>query len=343
MATCFPAEWHKQSAVMLAWPHADTDWSDQLTSAEQIYIQLVCAISPYQSLLILCKDSQHQTHISQQLKKHAVNSNVIFHIAPFNDTWTRDYGPVSITRDGKPGLLNFQFNGWGNKFEFKLDNKINTKLTTDGVWQPAFFNDIPFVLEGGSIDSNGTGAILTTSACLLNKNRSDNRNKQVLKQLLKDTLGVNQIYWLDHGYLSGDDTDSHIDTLARFTDEKSIAYMSCDDEGDEHYEALKQMEAELRQFRNKIGEPFRLFPINIPSPIHDENGNRLPASYVNFLFTNGPVLLPVYGDKTADTRAYAQLKLALPDKQIVMIDCKALILQHGSLHCITMQILEGIL
>lgn len=325
---------------MLAWPHADTDWSENLEAVERVYIQLTDTISPHQTVLVICKDPAHQSHVEQLLE---TATNIRFYIAPFNDTWTRDYGPASIKNNGKPMLLNFRFNGWGEKFNFRLDNAINNALTANHAWQNDIIHDIPFVLEGGSIDSNGSGALLTTSACLLNNNRSPGCNKHDVEQLLTDTLGCTQFYWLHHGYLAGDDTDSHIDTLARFTDANTIVYMACDNKDDLHYEPLKNMKEELQAFRNRDGEPFRLIPINISAPVCDTDGNRLPASYVNFLFTNDPVLLPVYGDKQADEQAFRQLKLALPDRQIVRIDCAALILQHGNLHCITMQLLEGIL
>ena len=179
----FPAEWQKQSGIILVWPHKDIDWITSLEQTEQVYIQLAQAIAPYQAVLIICKDSHHLSEIKQRLNRPDDN-NIIFYVAPYNDTWVRDYGPISIMDNGLPALLNFQYNGWGNKFESKLDNNINNKLTRLGAWQPDLMNDIPFILEGGSIDCNGDGLLLTTSACLLNKNRNVTLDKQALEQLL---------------------------------------------------------------------------------------------------------------------------------------------------------------
>jgi len=339
----FPAEWQQQAAILLVWPHDDTDWSDSLESVEQIYVQIVKTIAHHEKVLIICRDTTHQSTIRNQLDINVNNNQIIFYIAPYNDTWVRDYGPISIIKNNIPSLLNFQFNGWGNKFDSKLDNKINSKLTKLGAWHKQSIYDIPFTLEGGSIDSNGEGTLLTTSACLLNQNRNAQFNQEAIEALLIDNLGAKKILWLNHGYMVGDDTDCHIDTLARFCDTETIVYMACKNRKDEHFDSLKQMEQELQAFKTLDNKPFNLIPIYIPSPIYDQKKNRLPASYVNFLITNGPVLLPVYNDNGADQHAISQLNKVMPQREIIPIDCTALIQQHGSLHCITMQLLEGTL
>ena len=339
----FPAEWQQQAAILLVWPHKDTDWTDSLETVEHVYVQIVKTIINYEKILIICRDTLHQSTVRKQLEINDNNSQIIFYIALYNDTWVRDYGPLSIIKNNVPALLNFQFNGWGNKFDSKLDNDLNSRLTQLGAWPEQSINDVPFILEGGSIESNGEGILLTTSACLLNQNRNAQFSQETIEKLLIDNLGIKKILWLNHGYIAGDDTDCHIDTLARFCDAETIAYMACENRQDEHFDSLKKMEQELQAFKTLDNKPFNLIPVYIPSPIYDQEENRLPASYVNFLITNGPVLLPVYNDSEADQHAITQLNKALPKKEIITIDCTALIQQHGSLHCITMQLLEGTL
>jgi len=338
----YPAEWQRQSSILLAWPHKDSDWSTNLEAVESVYIQLVAAITTCQKALIICRDDCHRLSIQRLLKSRNIDlGRLCFFQLPYNDTWTRDYGPISILKNGEIHLLDFHFNGWGNKFSHELDNKVNRELSRLAAWPKDKMQGLDLILEGGSIDTNGQGILMTTSSCLLNQNRNKGADKQTIEQYLSNTLGVNKILWLNHGYLEGDDTDGHIDTLARFCDEHTIAYMSCRDEHDPQYIELKKMQAELHTFRDHEGKPFRLVPVPLPPAIYDQKNKRLPASYVNFLFTKKGVLVPVYGDKTADSLALKQLQKAMPDRKLIEIDCSALIVQHGSLHCITMQIADG--
>jgi len=196
---------------------------------------------------------------------------------------------------------------------------------------------IDFVLEGGSIESDGEGTILSTSACLCNTNRNNGLSKQEIEELLHTYLGAKRVLWLDHGYLAGDDTDSHIDTLARFANKDTIAYVKCNDKDDEHFEALQKMEAQLKKFKTKEGKSYRLIALPMTDAIYNEEGQRLPATYANFLITNDALIYPTYGDKN-DSTAGEIFKVLFPNREIIPINCLKLIEQGGSLHCSTMQI-----
>jgi agmatine deiminase len=315
-----------------------------LEEVERVYIDLVAAISRHEKVLILCVDIRHESHIHFLLTQRGINlDQLAFYHVQYNDTWTRDYGPIPLSKNKQKLMLDFTFNGWGNKFDATLDNTINSQLTAAGAWPSTDLHKIDFILEGGSIDSDGQGSILTTSACLLNPNRNPGYSRNQVEALLAETLGCTRVLWLENGFLSGDDTDSHIDMLARFCDPQTIAYTTCIDEKDEHYASLKLMEMELRQLTTAAGHPYQLIPLPIPAPIHNSEGQRLPASYANFLIINNAVLLPVYQDHQADKYAIKQLKNAFTDREIIAIDCKPLIMQHGSLHCASMQLLHRIL
>lgn len=334
MDTRFLPEWSPQWGVLLAWPHPDTDWADNLADAESCYAQIVSAISQRENVLLLCHDAQHQAHIAGVLGETA---NVHFVQMPYNDTWARDFGFITVMQDGKPLLLDFTFNAWGGKFDAALDNAVNAGLLQQPLLAGNTLQTHPLVMEGGSLETDGQGTLLTTEICLLNPNRNPTLERTAIEAQLRDSLGVERILWLAQGHLEGDDTDAHIDTLARFADPHSIVYMSCDDPADSHYPALQAMQAEIQALRQADGSAYRLFPIPLPAGIYAEE-RRLPASYVNFLIINGAVLLPVYADERCDPIAIAQMQAAFPQHEIIPIDCRALIAQNGSLHCVTMQI-----
>ena len=258
---------------------------------------------------------------------------------PTNDTWARDHGGITVLEDGKPVVYDFTFNGWGLKFAANYDNLITRKLYTAGIFgDSGHKNCFDFVLEGGSIESDGEGSVLTTAECLLSDNRN-NLSEEDIEAKLIEYFGLKQVLWLNHGYLAGDDTDSHVDTLARLCDRSTIAYLKCDDIEDEHFDELKKMKKELRKFKTPEGRYYRLIPL----PMADEvyfNNERLPATYANFLIINGAVLMPTY-NSPKDELAMQQLQKAFPDREIVGINCMALIKQHGSLHCVTMQYAKG--
>ena len=261
---------------------------------------------------------------------------------PSDDIWARDFGPITVLEDGRPVLLDFQFNGWGGKHRAQLDNTVTPGLKDHGVFGVTPVRPIPLILEGGSIDCDGRGSLLTTSACNANPNRNGRLGAPGVGLAFQRYLGISRVLWLHHGYLAGDDTDSHVDMLARFAPHDTLLYQSCDDPADEHFPELSAMAAELRAFRTVAGQPYHLIPLPWPSARHDEEGRRLPVSYANFLVLNGAVLVPVYGDPR-DSQALTVIGQAFPGRTVIGIDCSTLILQHGSLHCVTMQLPRGIL
>jgi agmatine deiminase len=333
-----PAEWEAQSGVMLTWPHAHSDWAPLLAAVEVTYVHLAEAISQREKVLIVCFDEQHRHHIQALLAaSQARAENLRLHLAPSNDTWARDHGPLTVMVDGVPRLLDFRFNGWGGKYAADLDNAITPRLVADGAFGTTPSHKVDIVLEGGSIEADGRGGILTTRRCLLSPSRNPSLEQAQLEQLLREQLGAERILWLRHGGLDGDDTDGHIDTLARYCDAHTIAYVACGDPGDPQYPELKAMEAELQALRDADGAPYRLVPLPMPGAIRNEEGQRLPATYANFLIINGAVLVPTYGDPM-DERALDILQGCFPAHEIIGIDARPLIEQFGSLHCITMQL-----
>ena len=326
-----PAEWQKQRAVLMAFPHKDTDWNSNLKSALVPFIRIAQAISYKTPVYIICDNSQEISALFCSTR------NMSFIEIPTNDTWIRDYGYISVIENGEVKLLDFIFDGWGGKFEASLDNEVNRVLYNKGYMGITPIESIDFVLEGGSIESDGKGTILTTSKCLCNPNRNGGLSKDEVEKKLVEYLGAKRVLWLDYGYLKGDDTDSHIDTLARFVDKDTIMYMQCLEEDDEHYEELKKMEVQLQSFRTVEGEPYRLIVLPMPSAKFDKEGNRLPATYANFLITDGALIYPTYSvdeDKIVDE----VFKTFFIDKEIIPIECSRLIEEGGSLHCSSMQI-----
>ena len=329
-----PAEWEPQTFVQLTWPDAGTDWADMLDEVSACFVNIASEIVKRESLLVVCAD---ENLVREQLKELPQNK-IKYTIIPSNDTWARDHGGIIVMVDEKPVVLDFTFNGWGMKFPANLDNQITRQLFEKNVFPKnvTYKNRLNFVLEGGSIDSNGKGTILTTAECLLSENRN-NLSKEEIENKLREYLGAERILWLHHGYLSGDDTDSHVDTLARFCSENTIAYVKCDDEKDEHYSELKMMEDELLSFAPLgVGGSCLYIPLPMADAVYDENGDRLPATYAYFLIIYSTVLMPTYRSPK-DEIARQQLQKAFPDQKIIGIDCTALIKQHGSLHCVTMQ------
>ncbi len=327
------AEWEPQQAVLLAWPHESTDWSPWLESIEKDYIKLMAAISLVATPIIICRDEAHKVHVARKIKGNCIHAPKLV-IAPFNDTWCRDYGPISIALNHNLRFLDFQFRGWGDKYQASLDNSINQNLSH--IWAVPV-KSIDFELEGGSIETDGEGTLLTTTRCLLQSNRNTEADKGQIEDCLKDNLGVDRILWLSEGELIGDDTDSHIDNLARFVDPETIVYASCSREEDPHFRPLKAMQEQLESFRQMDGRPYRLVPVEIPAPQVDENGSRLPASYVNFLILNGIVIMPVF-DCPYDSEAIAAIEKCFPEKRVVTVPGSNLIRQFGGPHCATMQL-----
>jgi agmatine/peptidylarginine deiminase len=339
-AARFPAEWEAQSAVLIAWPHAGTDWSDRLASVEDTYIALVAAITRFEPVVVCVADDDVQAYARARLASARIDmQRVRFVEAAYDDTWLRDSGPITLVGADGFRLLDFRFTGWGGKFEASLDDQLVQRLDEAEIFAKSILQPIDFALEGGAIETDGAGTLLTTWRCL--HERHPGIDRQTFAAHLAGWLRQDRVLWLDHGYLEGDDTDAHIDTLARFAGPDAIAFQDCDDSQDPHYRELQAMAAELAALRTVDGRPYRLFPLPWPRPVIDEN-RRLAASYANFLIINGAVLMPAYGDP-ADARAQAVLAEAFPDRKIVPVPCRSLIWQNGSLHCITMQLPQGLL
>ncbi|MDA8364633.1 MAG: agmatine deiminase family protein [Gammaproteobacteria bacterium] len=338
-----PPEWAPQSGVMLTWPHAHGDWGPHLSEVEPVFVAIARAIADREPVLCVCFDAAHRAHVDRQLRESGVAvSRVIYALAASNDSWARDHGPIGVVCRNRPLLLDFAFNGWGGKYPAELDNAISRQVAQQGVFRDTPLEPVDLVLEGGSIEVDGSGSLLTTTRCLLAPTRNPQVSREQLERQLGDWLGIRQVLWLDHGYLAGDDTDSHIDTLARFCDYGTIAYVACDDPTDEHYSELAAMERQLRTLPSRSGDPYRLVPLPWPRAQYDEHGRRMPATYANFLIINGAVLVPAYDDP-ADEAARQRVQECFPDRAIVSIPCLPLIRQHGSLHCVTMQLPAGVL
>jgi len=337
-------EWAEQWGVMLTWPHDDSDWAALLDDIEAVYLQLAEAILERENLLIVARDADHQDHIMNQLatlpEAPPGHGHILFAIADSDDTWARDHGPIAVETDAGLELRDFIFNGWGGKWPAERDNLINASLDGQGVWNVPL-TAVDRVLEGGGLETDGFGTLLTTRRCLLAPGRNPDLDEPGTEAMLAESLGITRVLWLDHGHLEGDDTDSHIDTLARFAGPDTLVYQSCDDPTDSHYPALQAMAAELAALRQHSGEPYRRFALPWPAAQHDPvSGQRLPASYANFLIINDAILVPLYDDAADDT-ALAVLAEAFPDSDIVGIDCRAVIRGFGSLHCLTMQLPVG--
>ncbi len=337
-----PAEWEPQSAIMLTWPHADSDWAVQLERVETLYAELTTLISGYQPVLIVCRDTEHAGQVRARLATAGAHSvRVRLGIAPSNDTWARDHGPITVlTEHDRPLLVDFRFNGWGGKFRADRDNQITRRLFEQGAFGDCPRETSALVLEGGAIESDGQGTLLAVSRTLIDPLRNPGWTRADIERALRARLGIRHFLWLEHGAISGDDTDGHIDTLARFCDARTICYTRSEDPRDADHAELAAMERELMALRDPARRPYRLVPLPAPKPLLDEDGRRLPAGYANFLIINGAVLLPVYGDP-ADARASAIVRKLFPERAILTLDCTPLIRQGGSLHCISMHLPAG--
>lgn len=340
-------EWYPQDAVMLTWPHQATDWRSILPQVEAVYLAICRAILPAQKLVIIAHNEAVKSHVKQQLQQaNLALEQVHFVVCETNDTWARDHGPLCLKSptqlNAQLNVLDCQFTGWGGKYPAEKDNQINRHLCNALLSPHASYQRTDFVLEGGAIEINEHGVLLTTRACVNNPNRNAQLSNAQIEQKLRELLGAKHILWLEHGYLAGDDTDSHIDTLARFAPNNTLVYVSCDDKNDEHYSELTRMQQQLSQFTTPEGEPYQLIPLPWVQKVCNSQGERLPATYANYLIINNKVLVPTYQDNN-DALALSQIAKAYPKHQIIGIDCLALIQQFGSLHCITMQLPRGFL
>lgn len=335
-----PAEWENPVNILITYPGRNTDWDYILEEARNQFDGMIESLLEGGEKVWLITDGEISPELREKILK---GEGRIFDNIPYNDTWTRDYGFITIEENGNYRLLDFGFNGWGLKFAADKDNLVNLELVKKGyVESDNYLNCRDFTLEGGSIESDGKGTILTTASCLCSPNRNGGLTEEEAENVLKNRLGAQRVLWLHHGFLEGDDTDSHIDTLARIAPDDTILYVAPPkNSADIHYAELCEMEKELKTFLTSDGKPFRTIPLPFPDPIYDEDGYRLPATYANYLVTGNNLYLPVYNQPENDKEALESIKKAFPNHKIYTVNCLTLIKQHGSLHCSTMQMYQN--
>ena len=337
----FIPEWEPVEYVLLALPNKDTDWDYILPEAIDQYRRLVKAITDEDiKVILLCSDVDEAVGIMKDCRQDLIR----YILTDYNDTWTRDYGMISVVRGERLRALDFGFNAWGLKFAADKDNLVNLRLNEKGIIAPlAYRNERDFVLEGGSVESDGQGTVMTTSRCLQSPNRNGGKTKAELNRELLERLGADHVLWLDHGALEGDDTDSHIDTLARLAPDDTIVFTGTRNFDEPQFESLLAMRAQLTLFRTAEGNTYNLVELPLPDPVLDPDGHRLPATYANYLVANGVIFMPTYAQPDKDELAMRSIQIAFPGHKVVGVDCRTLLRQHGSLHCATMQIPAGII
>jgi agmatine deiminase len=332
-------EWAPTEAVMLAWPHISSDWAPWIDGIVSDYVELCCAISRSAFPVILVRDDNHESEVKKILDRKMDRRPLFFQV-PYNDTWCRDYGPIGIGAERElRSFLNFNFAGWGSKYQATLDNAVNQALKTS--WGVPL-KTLNYELEGGSIETDGQGTLLTTVNCLLDSARNPGITKASCEEKLREILGIDRFLWISEGALLGDDTDSHIDNLVRFCNENTLAYITCSRPEDIHYSSLQEMQRQVLSLRQANGDPYRTYALELPLPLYDEGSKRLPASYANFLLINDLVIMPTFGCPQ-DALAFSQLQLAFPGKEICGVPGNNLIRQYGGPHCATMQLSAGAL
>ena len=365
-----PAEWHRQECVQLTWPHEDTDWRPYLDDITETFVQIAKAVAHYEPLVVAAKYPERVRGLLAENLSLEEMERVSIYECDNDDTWARDHafitllpvessepgaemdsasGAVSgiasgaasgagrpLSQLGRRRLLDFRFNGWGEKFAADRDNRINRTLYAEHVFEGERVDCDDFVLEGGSIESDGRGTVLTTSVCLMAPHRNQPMTQAEVEQVLLERLCARKIVWLDHGQLIGDDTDGHIDTIVRVCPDNTLLYVGCDDTQDPQYADLKALEEQLKTATDADGHPYRLLKLPMPDAIYDD-GDRLPATYANFLIINGAVIVPIYAQEANDARALSLVAEAFPGYDIIGIDSRTIIRQHGSIHCLTMQ------
>jgi len=326
------AEWERQNAIVLAFPHEDSDWGDNLDKNRAPFFKMAQAIGYSQLVYLLVKD------VEDAKRYFCSTNNIIFIKSDFNDTWVRDYLALSCEQNNKPLMLDFTFNGWGGKFEASLDNNISKELHKKGFFGACEFKSLEIELEGGSIDTNGIGDLLTTKSCILNPNRnSEGLSTSEAEEIFAKYFGTSRVHWIENSYLEGDDTDGHIDMLARFVNKDTICYIKCEDPSDSHYKFMQEMERELKLLKGEFGKTFNLVPLPFTEPKYGKDGNRLPSSYANFLITNKAIIFPTYQDKK-DKEARDIFAKLFKDREIIGMPSLSLIEQGGSVHCSSMQV-----
>ena len=336
-------EWAEQEAVVLVWPDEQTDWADTLDDIRRTYVEFIEAIARFESVVLVVRNiSEAETWLLPWLSTVAKEALQMIQ-ADYDDTWARDTMPLTCAdARGELQMMDFRFNGWGCKFESTHDNLLGRRLHRQGIFRCTIEQEDNFILEGGSVETDGEGNLLTTSVCLLAPHRNQPLTREQIERRLCDTLGMKRVLWIDHGNLAGDDTDGHIDTLVRCAPHHTLLYVGCDDTTDPQYADLHAMEQDLLALNDKADMPYRLLRLPMPDALMDEDGCRMPATYANFLVINGAVIVPTYGQPQHDQEALRTVAEAFPDREIIGVDAQAVIRQHGSLHCLSMQLPKGV-
>jgi agmatine deiminase len=331
-----PAEWEPHRGTWLSWPHKEASWPGKFGPVPKIFGAMVRHLADHEEVHINVAGSDMEHEVRRLLAYEGAGSgNVFYHHHPTNDAWCRDHGPIFVQRENRDqpqAIIDWDFNAWGGKYPpYDLDDVIPTRIARE-LGLPVFKPGI--VMEGGSIDVNGRGTLLTTEACLLNSNRNPRLDRAAIEEHLRAYLGVSHILWLGEG-IEGDDTDGHVDDLTRFVSQSTVVTVVEDDPSDSNYEPLQDNLERLNRMADQDGQPLRVVTLPMPRPLHHE-GQRLPASYANFYIANGVVLLPTY-DPDRDDEASATLQTLFPDREVIGIDCTDLVWGLGAFHCVTQQ------
>ena len=339
-------EWARQDAVILVWPHIRSDWGNSndenlLQNIEITYVELSRYICEQQKLMLIAYDQEHISHIQKCLSNNRItNNNILFIEITSNDTWVRDYGPVCVKTETGNVILNFKFDAWGEKYPYDLDDAFNYMLAKKLNFNSELVS-IGFVLEAGNIEVNDQGCLLSSSECFKRDISINYKNLSDLESNFRKWFGCEKIFWIKKIRLIGDDTDGHIDNLARFCADDIILYSSPTSSSDENTDALTNLKQQLHSIKHQLVNNLELVPIPLPSAITHDN-TRLPASYVNFLITNQHVFVPVFNDKHDDI-ALKMIDDCFPTREIIDIESTSLIQQYGGIHCMSKQIPQGFL
>lgn len=327
------AEWERQASVWLSWPRNPKTWPGYFEPVPEEFAQFVRLLAEYETVNILAGGKE----VLEQAKALVGSErNVVLHDIATNDAWCRDHGPTFLSSANKslpPALVNWEYNAWGGKYPpFDLDNQVPDRIAR--VQGRQMFTP-GIVLEGGAIDGNGHGSVLTTKSCLLNPNRNPTLNQVQTEQYLRDYLGSRKVLWLTGGEIAGDDTDGHIDQIARFVNPTTVVVAVCEDAADENYEPTQQNWRELQALSDQDGRKLELIPLRLPGPLFCDD-QRLPAGYANFLIANGVVVVPAFGDP-ADAEAIKTLQALFPGRDVRSCPSRNLVWGLGSFHCLSQQ------
>ncbi len=332
-----PAEWERHEATWLSWPHKEESWPGAFEPIPGIFVEITRHLATSELVRINVTDEEFAARVRELLRRSGIDLSAIrVHLIPTNDAWVRDHGPIYVVREiegrRERAIIDWNYNAWGGKYPpYDLDDAVPARIAEEmgeRLFQPGI------VMEGGALDVNGCGTLITTESCLLNPNRNPQLSREQIESCLKDYLGASHILWLGEGIL-GDDTDGHVDELTRFVGPETVVTALEDDPTDENYGPLRENYERLRRMKNQDGRPLRILTLPMPGPVY-HGEQRLPASYANFYIANKVVLAPTYRHEN-DARALALLQELFPDRRVIGIDCTDLVWGLGAIHCVTQQ------